>query len=133
VKLETLIVDDDDMVVFLHKMAIAQSGLSQRPAVAFNGGQALDYISQQQTPDTSFLVLLDINMPVMDGWEFLDTIQTFNLLAPIYIVMVTSSVDNRDRKKAKTYTQVIDYVEKPLSVDTCIHIKKLPQVARLID
>lgn len=128
-KLETLIVDDDNMVVFLNKIAVVESGLDPRPVSVFNGQQALDYISQHQTQDIAFLVLLDINMPEMDGWEFLDAIQTVKFIGPVYVVMVTSSVDNRDRKKAKTYPQVIDYKEKPLSISTCVTIKDLPQVA----
>ena len=43
-KAETLIVDDDEMVVFLHKIAIAESGLSKQPVVAYNGRQALIHI-----------------------------------------------------------------------------------------
>jgi CheY-like chemotaxis protein len=128
-KLETLIADDDDMVIFLHKIAVVESGLSDKPVIARNGSQALDYVLKHT--DTTFLVLLDINMPEMDGWEFLEAIQ--KLKNPkILVVMVTSSVDNRDRKKAKSYTQVIEYIEKPLTVDSCSHIKNLPAVAPLI-
>jgi CheY-like chemotaxis protein len=125
--LETIIADDDEMVVFLHKIAAAESGLSQRPVVAYNGSQALDFI--QKNTATPFLILLDINMPVMDGWEFLDAIQ--NLESPsVFVVMVTSSVDSRDRNKALKYAQVIDYIEKPLSVEVCVQIKN--QVAALL-
>jgi CheY-like chemotaxis protein len=130
-KLETLIVDDDEMVVFLHKIAVAESGLATTPFVAFNGSQALDHISSQQNNDSAFLILLDINMPELDGWGFLEGIQT--LQKTIFVVMVTSSVDGRDRKKSKTFKQVIDYVEKPLSINTCIHIKNLPQLSTFLD
>jgi CheY-like chemotaxis protein len=122
-KVETLIVDDDEMVVFLHKIAVVESGLSTNPVVAFNGQQALDLINLPENHETVFLVLLDINMPELDGWDFLEAIQSLN--ASIYVVMVTSSVDSRDKKKAKSYKQVIDYLEKPLSVTACVHIKNL--------
>ena|SRR5688572_23119383 len=118
-KFETIIVDDDEMVIFLHKIAVVESGLSMKPAVAFNGSQALDYILKHA--ETSFLILLDINMPEMDGWEFLDAIQRHK--TALFIVMVTSSVDSRDRHKAMRYSQVIDYIEKPLSSDKCVRIK----------
>jgi CheY-like chemotaxis protein len=128
-KLETLIADDDDMVIFLHKIAVVESALSEKPVIARNGSQALDYVLKHS--DTTLLVLLDINMPEMDGWEFLEAIQ--KLPSPkILVVMVTSSVDSRDRKKAKSYPQVIEYIEKPLTVDTCSYIKNLPAVAPLI-
>ena len=116
---ETMIVDDDEMVIFLHKIAVVESGLTAKPVVAFNGSQALDHILEHS--ETSFLILLDINMPEMDGWEFLDAIQ--NHSAKLFIVMVTSSVDSRDRNKALRYAQVIDYIEKPLSADKCARIK----------
>ena len=125
--LETIIADDDEMVVFLHKIAAAESGLCQQPVIAYNGSQVLDFI--QKNPKAPFLILLDINMPVMDGWEFLDAVQQLNMPS-VFVVMVTSSVDSRDRKKALKYAQVIDYFEKPLSVDACIQIKN--QVAGLL-
>lgn len=130
-KLETLIVDDDEMVVFLHKIAVAESGLSTKPFVAFNGSQALNHILNNSKDDLAFLILLDINMPEMDGWEFLEGIQ--GLQKTIFVVMVTSSVDSRDRKKSKNFKQVIDYVEKPLSVNSCLHIKNLPQLTQFMD
>lgn len=127
--LKTLIADDDDMVIFLHKIAVVESDLSKKPVIAINGSEALDYILKH--PDNTFLVLLDINMPEMDGWEFLDAIQKVS--SRILVVMVTSSVDSRDRKKAKTYPQVIEYIEKPLTIGTCTHIKNLPEVAALME
>jgi CheY-like chemotaxis protein len=116
---ETLIVDDDEMVVFLHKIAVTESGLTNSPIVAYNGEHALQYI--QSHPAVSYLILLDLNMPQMDGWEFLDAVQETD--TPIYVVVVTSSVDLRDRKKAENYARVIDYFEKPLSVENCKQIK----------
>jgi CheY-like chemotaxis protein len=130
-KLNTLIVDDDAMVVFLHKLAVVDSGLSNVPGVAHNGIEALAYISKHQTSGTSFLILLDINMPEMDGWGFLDAIQKLNVPTPISVVMVTSSIDKRDRNRAKEYSHVIEYVEKPLNSSACADLKKLPQLAPL--
>ncbi len=126
-RFETIITDDDEMVIFLHKISVVESELSEKPVIAYDGSQAFQYILAH-TKD-SFLVLLDLNMPEMDGWQFLDAIQKIkNTL--IYVVVVTSSVDARDRKKAYTYPQVIDYIEKPLSIESCLRIKK--QVEGLI-
>lgn len=125
--LETIIADDDEMVMFLHKIAVTESGLSPKPVVAFNGNEALQFI--QKNPAGPFLVLLDINMPVMDGWEFLEAIKNFKTPA-VFVVMVTSSVDSRDKRKAFNYAQVIEYIEKPLTVERCIGIKN--QISTLI-
>lgn len=122
-KVETLIVDDDEMVIFLHKIAVVESGLTANPVIAYNGLQALDFINRSENRETVFLVLLDINMPELNGWEFLEAIQSLD--ASIYVVMVTSSVDSRDKKKAKSYKQVIEYMEKPLSINACLQIKTL--------
>ena len=130
-KLNTLIVDDDAMVVFLHRLAVVDSGLSNVPGVARNGIEALTYISEHQTLGTYFLILLDINMPGMDGWGFLDAIKTLKVPTPISVVMVSSSIDKRDRHRAKEYSHVIDYIEKPLNSSICADLKKLPQLAAL--
>jgi CheY-like chemotaxis protein len=70
---------------------------------------------------------LDINMPVMDGWEFLDE---FNLLPKdalkeCSVIMHTSSIDPRDIERAKTYSVVIDYITKPLTIQAMSKIFKL--------
>lgn len=70
---------------------------------------------QGQCPE---LVLLDINMPIMDGFEFLEHLQTSVDLssAPIKIVLVSSSMHFRDQAKAKQYP-VFDYIQKPLTLE----------------
>lgn len=129
--LKVLIADDDEVVIFLQKMMVVHSGLSPEP-ISFNDGKAaIDYLNEQYKEGDSYLILLDINMPVMNGWEFLDAIQTMPFSNAVSVVMVTSSIDSKDRDKAKQYTQVIDYIEKPLNIETCNRIKRLPQIADL--
>jgi CheY-like chemotaxis protein len=59
-------------------------------------------------------VVLDINMPVMDGWGLLDIIEA-DFDKKIEIIMVTSSVDQGDKDKAASYSKIIDFLEKPFS------------------
>jgi CheY-like chemotaxis protein len=54
-------------------------------------------------------------MPVMDGWEFLDTLQQYSLLNKIPIAILTSSIDPSDKKKSTNYTNVVEFISKPLS------------------
>ena len=126
--LNVLIIDDDKMIVLLHKVMVARSKLSETP-LSFNDGKiALEFLQTEFKEDQHYLILLDINMPVMNGWEFLDAIQAMPFAQKILVIMVTSSVDTGDKIKAKQYSQVIHFLEKPLKMDTCNYIKTLPAV-----
>lgn len=130
--LKVLLVDDDVMIIYLNKMMVEVSGLSSDSVCFYNGKEAFDYLDAHYKAGDSYLILLDINMPVMNGWEFLDSIQTKPFAGSLAVVMVTSSVDKADRERAYQYKQVIDYVEKPLDQETCERIMLLPRLAGFI-
>lgn len=113
--LKIIITDDDAMTLFLHKALIKKSGLSPEPLAFSSATATLSWLDDSKDDET-VLVFLDINMPVMSGWEFLDIISTRPYSEKILVVMVTSSVDKADSIKAKQYKQVIDYLEKPVSI-----------------
>ncbi len=128
-QLDILIVDDDYLIVTLHTMHLKRAGVLNNLVSKHNGREALDYIDEHVNgSDSRFLVLLDINMPVMNGWEFLDQLQERDYADGVYVVMVSSSVDASDIQKSKEYTQVIDYIEKPL---TNVQIDQLKQLGPL--
>lgn len=114
-----VIVDDDSVVLFLHKVLIEYSDLPSACASFKNGKDALDHISSDGVNETPYLVLLDINMPVMNGWDFLEAIQQQEYRKNIYVAMVTSSINSKDAEQARHYSQVIDYLEKPLKKEAC--------------
>jgi CheY-like chemotaxis protein len=62
------------------------------------------------------IIFLDLNMPVMNGWDFLDVLQRKNIKLDVYIL--TSSVDPNDKKKAEKYENVKGFLTKPLSKET---------------
>jgi CheY-like chemotaxis protein len=130
--LKVLLVDDDDMVLYLHKAMLKINDLSSNPVSFQNGKAALDYLKEQYQAGDNYLILLDINMPVMSGWQFLEAIQTMPFADNLSIIMATSSIDQVDRQRAYQYKQVIDYVEKPLDVAWCKKIRLLPRIANLI-
>jgi CheY-like chemotaxis protein len=76
--------------------------------------------------------LLDINMPVMNGWEFLQAVQTTDFADSLSVIMVTSSIDQGDREQARQFKQVITFMEKPLNVETCKQILHLPELSNMI-
>ncbi len=131
-KLNVQIIDDDQVIIFLHKVIIKKSGLSADPAIFSNGQQALNSLLQNFQQGERYLIFLDINMPVMDGWQFLDEIQKLPFEKSIMVVMVTSSIDASDKIKAKVYSQVIDFIEKPLKFDACNKLIQLPEIAHFL-
>lgn len=120
--LKVIIVDDDDTTIYIHKMLVRASQLSAEPVCFSNSTEAINYLDEQYNAADTYLLLLDINMPVIDGWRFLDTIQLKPYADDLSIVLITSSIDIADRNRAAQYKQVIDYVEKPLKKDRCVQI-----------
>ena len=115
---DIVIIDDDAVVLFLHKILVEKSPLPKPLHCFDNGSEAFSYICNRKSQDP-ILVLLDINMPAMNGWDFLDKISAEGCDNNVYVAMVTSSINSSDRKKAENYPQVIDYLEKPLSRQAC--------------
>lgn len=115
---KVLIVDDDRVILFLHQIIIKDSGFSNAPVTFENGKDALTYL-KEQLPDQKIIIFLDLNMPVMDGWELLDALNQPEYLNYISVVLVTSSIDPKDRDKAKKYPMVKQYIEKPMSIEVC--------------
>ncbi|BDA79289.1 response regulator [Leptospira kobayashii] len=112
--LEVLVVDDDFVIIFHHKMMITKSGFHSEPASFANGKDALEFLMEEGSSEKTYLVLLDINMPVMNGWAFLEAAHQLPISKQILVVMVTSSIDARDKEKSSQYPEVIGFAEKPI-------------------
>ncbi len=113
------IIDDDPIHVFGAKRAISIANLCNSVLVFNNGKDAFDKIraifkSGSNLPE---LILLDINMPVWDGWDFLDEFVQLPVSKDVTIFIMTSSVDPIDREKAKKYNQVNHFIVKPITVE----------------
>lgn len=116
---KVLLVDDDEVTNLMHRRRISRSGLAQRIDVATDGQAALDYLrhcaeANEKLPD---LVLLDINMPRMNGFEFLDAFNNLprKVREKQHIVMVSTSNLKRDKARAEIDKNVLGYETKPLS------------------
>jgi CheY-like chemotaxis protein len=116
------LIDDDKIYQFTAKMILEATGLTHSIKTFFNGQEAIDYLLDPTNNDPEKLpdvIFLDINMPVMNGWEFLEAFQIFwkGLHKRIVVYVVSSSVDASDIQKSKTYEAVTDYVIKPINRD----------------
>jgi CheY-like chemotaxis protein len=117
-RFELLIVDDDDVTIFLHKKILLKSNFHQNPSSFGNGRLALEFLLSQKDREVMHFILLDINMPVMNGWEFLDAVKELQSPLNMKVIVLTSSANKEDRMKAADYPIVISYIEKPVKVET---------------
>lgn len=113
------IIDDDPIFIFGVKRMMHLSNFCKDFIVFHNGKLAIEALEEQlengqELPD---IILLDLNMPVMDGWQFLDRFVKIPTNKSVAIYIVTSSINNEDLDKAKTYTAVSNYVVKPISIE----------------
>jgi len=116
-----LLVDDDKVFNFLNTKILQKMGMANEIHTALNGQQALDLLNNYDMGATSLpdVILLDLNMPVMDGFSFLQAFKNINLAGKenVNIVVVTSSQDPKDMARAKEMG-VTQYLTKPLSEET---------------
>ncbi len=129
-KLDTILLIDDDFITnYLHKKIISKSEIDSSIEVANNGKEGIEklWALNETINDKNSLVLifLDLNMPVMDGWGFLEVFEeiksSLNFNTNLFIL--SSSINPDDEAKAKNNRHVLDYFPKTLTVDRMIKLK----------
>src|SRR6202042_2960053 len=125
-----LLVDDDEINNFISIKLIKKALLNTEIMACLNGKFAIDQLVDIQRNDISKLpdyILLDINMPIMNGWEFLDEYKRLNIdpLGKTKIFIISSSVFSNDINKARSYPLVKDFISKPLNVDKIVELFKV--------
>lgn len=123
-KINLLVIDDDDINIFIIKKIVEKTGYDAQMVAKTNGQLAIDYLTElQQTNQTlPQLILIDINMPVLNGWEFLESYEKLAIGQEIDMYMLSSSVYENDIEKAKTYKTVKGFISKPLSIERLIEL-----------
>ncbi|MCB1139860.1 MAG: response regulator [Leptospiraceae bacterium] len=120
--MRVLVIDDDPITVTLLERFLEMCEYP-RPETYRQGKEALDGFRPQYRPSMSYVIFLDLNMPVMDGWEFLESLHPFASAENTQVYIVSSSVDERDRKQALASPFVRDYLVKPVLPETLKNIK----------
>jgi CheY-like chemotaxis protein len=121
------VVDDDVIYQTIINKLIQKSGVFSAHYSFLNGKEAIIAlnntleINEELIPN---IILLDINMPIMDGWEFMEEIKKIKskINKQIIIYIVSSSIAIEDRNKSKTFTDIMGYIPKPITVDDLIAI-----------
>jgi CheY-like chemotaxis protein len=111
---------DDNIYQFTARKILESTGLAKHIQSFYNGRDAITYFQDKKNIRTDTLpdfIFLDINMPVMNGWEFLEEYHKFckDLPKAIVVYVVSSSIDSYDINKSKEYKGVTDYIVKPIT------------------
>lgn len=110
------LVDDDPINNLINKRLLGKVGISENIIEFLEAEEALSQLNDID-PGKSLLIFLDINMPVLNGWEFLNLYQETYADRSDKIVILSSSIDYQDRFKAQGYEIVSGFLEKPLTLD----------------
>lgn len=119
--LHILIIDDDEINNFIAAKLIDKIPPRAKVSTCVNGQEGINYVKEKLNNQNEFpdIIFLDINMPLMNGWEFLEEYETIknDIKKKVTINMLSSSVYNDDITKAETFTTVNKFISKPLTVD----------------
>lgn len=126
---KVLCIDDDPISVMLCKKVITRSQFAAKTDSANNGENALQYLQATvESPDSTYpeIILLDLNMPIMNGWEFLENYE--RRFAPTHvstkIIVLSSTIDPEDVRKSKQFSTVLDFISKPITVDSLKEVEQ---------
>lgn len=115
-----ILVDDDKITNFVNEKLITSLDIPTEIKTCFSGVCALDHLNSalrknESGPD---IILLDINMPIMNGFEFLSELEKFpvNFTQSIKVIMLSSTLNEDDKRRAFQFKNVIDFLNKPLSI-----------------
>jgi len=115
-----LLIDDDSTINYLHNRLLEKLGIAEQVVITQNGMEGLAAfleISERSGKNDFAVVFLDLNMPIMNGWEFLDKLsKAKNEITMNYkIYILSSTINPDDHKKAKSNPLVAGFLSKPLS------------------
>jgi CheY-like chemotaxis protein len=127
-----LCVDDDPITLMLSKMVLNKASFCNELVTAKNGEEAILYFENlliaNNNDNYPKLIFLDLNMPIMNGWEFLDTFiekELHHTFKEIKVIILSSTVDPNDIEKSKKYPIVIKFLPKPINKEMLESLKDI--------
>lgn len=126
-----MLIDDDEIFNFLNQRILELSGTAGKIQIFTAARKALAWLQENETSAAESwpeIILLDIRMPGMDGFEFLEQFAQLpaGLLKGIKVFMLTSSIDERDKSKSLNYPFVYGYYSKPMSPEVLREMDAIP-------
>ena len=120
------VIDDDVIYQIIINKIIQRSEMFSSTSSFKNGKEAIDSLndSLKNNSDLPDIILLDINMPIVDGWEFMEEMGLIKpkLKKDIIVYIVSSSIAIEDKNRSKTYANILGYLSKPVTVNDLVLI-----------
>jgi CheY-like chemotaxis protein len=117
-----LVVDDDEPTNFFTEMILQESGCVKHIKLVQSAQEALEYLIKSEEPGVDpelypspDLIFLDINMPAMNGWEFLEEYKKLSIADKIIVIMLTTSLFPEDQSKANEMPEISGFEHKPMT------------------
>ena len=119
---DILVIDDDILTNKIIQKIIFMTEFRNIVSTFKNGKEALVHLDAKGKDLDQVLIFLDLNMPVLNGWEFLEKLKDRGYKNKMNVLIMSSSTAMSDKKKSEKYPQVMGYLEKPLATDTLLDI-----------
>lgn len=119
-----LLIDDNEADNYLHRLIISEAGVAEHIVDQPDGIKALEYLKAEAEGQLPDLIFLDINMPRMNGWEFLEAYSQLPAVkqSAIVVIMLTTSVFQKDRERAEQLPNFSGFLTKPLTEEDLLGV-----------
>lgn len=120
---KVLLIDDDEIVNSINKVIIQHAKFADEIITENFASNAISYIKGLSKEDLPKAIFLDVNMPEMNGWDFVEEYEKIGIdSGDVTIIMLTSSINPRDQKRALSMNHIKAFVSKPLSPELLSNI-----------
>lgn len=129
-KLSFIIIDDRELDCFIAEKLIQKTGLSTNNRLFYDGSSGLDFIKTHTIPGAITIILLDIMMPIMDGFQFIEEFEQLSeeIRNSYKVIPITTSLDKGDISRISNYKSVVTVLQKPFTFEALMEaIERIPE------